>query len=69
MWGRVSRPHGNSGVVKAKFTSNMPAHSFGASARIVSIPNGAATRAQWTVLAYALIRLQSLPQMLFPSTI
>jgi hypothetical protein len=37
MWGRVSRPHGNSGVVKAKFSSNMPAHSFGASARIVGL--------------------------------
>ncbi|KAH8086363.1 60S ribosomal protein L33-A-like protein [Filobasidium floriforme] len=39
MWGRVSRPHGNSGVVKAKFSSNMPAHSFGASARIMLFPS------------------------------
>lgn len=32
---RVTRPHGNSGVVKAKFSSNLPPHAFGASVRIV----------------------------------
>lgn len=37
MWGRVSRSHGNSGVVKAKFRTNIPAHAFGASCRIVSV--------------------------------
>lgn len=39
MWGRISRSHGNSGVVKTKFRNNLPAHSFGASCRVVSISN------------------------------
>lgn len=33
---RVTRPHGNSGVVKSKFASNLPPHAFGASVRVVS---------------------------------
>lgn len=33
---RVTRSHGNSGVVKSKFTSNIPPHAFGASVRVVS---------------------------------
>lgn len=32
---RVTRPHGNNGVVKAKFASNIPPHAFGASVRVV----------------------------------
>ena len=32
---RVTRPHGNSGVVKGKFSSNLPPHAFGASVRVV----------------------------------
>jgi hypothetical protein len=36
MWGRISRSHGNSGVVKTKFRTNLPAHAFGASCRVVS---------------------------------
>ena len=34
---RVTRPHGNSGVVKSKFTSNLPPRAFGAGVRIVRI--------------------------------
>jgi len=32
---RVTRPHGNSGVVKSKFGSNLPPRAFGASVRVV----------------------------------
>ncbi|KAI6010951.1 putative zinc-finger of transcription factor IIIC complex-domain-containing protein [Pisolithus orientalis] len=34
MTSRVTRPHGNSGVVKSKFSSNLPPRAFGASVRI-----------------------------------
>ncbi|ODO01462.1 hypothetical protein I350_06282 [Cryptococcus amylolentus CBS 6273] len=37
IWGRISRSHGGNGVVKTKFRTNLPAKTFGASCRIVSI--------------------------------
>lgn len=39
IWGRISRPHGNSGVAKAKFATNLPAKVFGASVRIMLFPS------------------------------
>jgi len=40
---RVTKTHGNSGVVKGKFKSNLPPHSFGASVRVVSWISHAST--------------------------
>ncbi|KAJ1988162.1 60S ribosomal protein L33B [Dimargaris cristalligena] len=39
IWGRIARPHGNSGVVRARFTTNLPPCSFGSMVRVMMYPS------------------------------
>lgn len=39
IWGKINKTHGNSGVVRVRFTKPIPATSFGKKARIMLYPS------------------------------
>lgn len=39
IWGKIGNPHGSNGLVKAKFSTNLPGTALGAPARVMLYPS------------------------------